>query len=378
MAGNKGKSLRREVIDQGFLLDTLQSVLESSMNGIIGFNPISVNKQIVDLQPVVINGRAAEIIGMSKEEILNSTLLTFNPGNKDAGIFDKYVEVIRSGTPFRFVQEYVADGIQGWFDISAVPNGEGLVVTFTDVSDAVHRQRTLEEKQEELERVNKELEQFVYIASHDLQEPLRKVRSFGDRLSQMIAGHENERARDYVRRMQNAAGRMQRLIEDLLKFSRVSRKERIEFQQVKMNDVLREVLDNMSDTIKRTEAEIHIPDLPEIRANRTQMIQLMQNLISNGIKYAKPGERAVVVLTYKDEMKYHLFEVKDEGIGFDQAYADKIFKIFERLHGRHVYEGTGIGLAICERIVENHHGSIRAESQPEEGAKFTVSIPKKL
>jgi two-component system sensor kinase FixL len=235
----------------------------------------------------------------------------------------------------------------------------------------------------ELERSNRELQDFAYVSSHDLQEPLRKIRAFGDRLYAKEADKLSEKGEDYLKRMVNAAERMQRLISDLLQFSRVSTHAK-PFEDVDLNEVIKGVLEDLEYAIEESNAEIIIGDLPIIEAEPVQMRQLFQNLIGNAIKFRKEGVKPVVEVEAKilerksyakgvsGEMLAKIM-VKDNGIGFNEEYKDKIFQIFQRLEGRK-YEGSGIGLAICKRIATRHGGDIDAVSLPEQGATFIVTL----
>jgi PAS domain S-box-containing protein len=232
----------------------------------------------------------------------------------------------------------------------------------------------------ELARSNRELEQFAYVASHDLQEPLRKVQVFGERLKAKQAHAFDEQGLDYLERMQDAARRMQRMINDLLTFSRVA--TRVEpFVPVDLCRVAREAVSDLEIQIERTGGRIVIGDLPTLEADPSQMRQLLENLIGNGLKFHRQGVAPVVEITSKriegPEGELCQVLVKDNGIGFDEKYLDRIFKPFQRLHGRGKYPGTGIGLAICRRIAERHGGDITAHSAPGAGATFIVTLPVK-
>jgi PAS domain S-box-containing protein len=227
----------------------------------------------------------------------------------------------------------------------------------------------------QLQRSNRELEDFARVASHDLQEPLRKVQAFGDRLTAKCHDTLGEQGRDYLARMQHAAERMAILIQDLLAFSRVTTKAR-PFDDVDLNEVTHQVLSDLEARVEQTGAQIEVSHLPKLQSDPTQMRQLMQNLIGNAIKFAKKGEPPrIKVSGHANGSDVCQIMVQDHGIGFDEKYLDRIFTVFQRLHGRNEYEGTGIGLAVCRKIVDRHGGRITAKSAPGEGATFMVTLP---
>jgi light-regulated signal transduction histidine kinase (bacteriophytochrome) len=247
------------------------------------------------------------------------------------------------------------------------------------------RTHELEKSNQQLSASNRELQDFASVASHDLQEPLRKIQAFGDRLKSRFADNLPDDAKDYLERMRSAAGRMQVLIDDLLMFSRVTSKAQ-PFRQVDLNQIIGDVLIDLETRLAQTSGRVEMGKLPTIDADPLQMRQLFQNLISNGLKFRKADTPPVVTITATDELQpsdddptpagsYCTIQVKDNGIGFEQKYADRIFTIFQRLHGRNAYEGTGIGLAICRKIVERHHGTIEAQSEPDQGALFSIRLP---
>ncbi len=244
---------------------------------------------------------------------------------------------------------------------------------------------SLEQKNIALERSNKELTSFSYVASHDLQEPLRKIKTF----SNLILEKEknlSEEGKDCFGRIIISAGRMQTLIEDLLSFSRTQLFENT-LKPVDLNNVLNEIRILHSETIKEGRLVFNISNLPVINAIAFQIQQLFENIISNSIKYSKPGQNTEIIITCQlvngeqlsfsnDKIKkYYKISISDNGIGFDQKYADKIFEIFQRLHGKNEYSGTGIGLSICKKIVENHKGFIIAQSKLNIGSTFDIFLP---
>ncbi|MBR8834528.1 MAG: GAF domain-containing protein [Stigonema ocellatum SAG 48.90 = DSM 106950] len=234
-------------------------------------------------------------------------------------------------------------------------------------------------QRQELARSNEELQQFAFIASHDLQEPLRKIKTFSDRLKVSYSDLLTEQARDYLERMQNAVRRMQALIEDLLTLSRVTTKAQ-PFVSVNLSQVTQEVLSDLELLIQQTRGSVEVGDLSTIQADPLQMHQLLQNLIGNALKFHRQEEPPMVkiysqTLRGEDGTELCRIIVEDNGIGFDEKYVERIFNVFQRLHGRSEYDGTGIGLAICRKITERHQGSITARSQPGHGATFIVTLP---
>jgi signal transduction histidine kinase len=258
-----------------------------------------------------------------------------------------------------------------------------------DLTEQKANEAQLEQFTAELQRSNQDLEQFAYVASHDLQEPLRKIRAFGDRLASKYQTILEEQGSDYVKRMQSAAARMQILIEELLSFSRVSRPG-ILLENLDVNAIVAEIREDLETQIRREMATLVIGNLPNVRGERSQIKRLLQNLISNAVKFHKDGKGSRVEIKGSivrggdaqnqfnvplPKLRYAKIEVSDDGIGFDVKYLEKIFTIFQRLHGRTEYEGTGIGLAICRKIVTNHGGFITARSEENKGSVFIVILP---
>lgn len=241
------------------------------------------------------------------------------------------------------------------------------------------------ERTAELARSNAELEQFAYAASHDLQEPLRKIQAFGDRLQAKCKECLDPEGHDYLTRMQGAARRMSGLINDLLTYSRVTTQAQ-PFRSVHLGEVVRDVLSALELTVEQSRAQVLVGDLPTVEADATQMHQLLQNLVSNALKFQRPGVPPVVQITGRvlpvadpeaPETLRDMAEitVEDSGIGFDPKFAERIFGVFQRLHSREEYAGSGIGLALCRKIASRHGGSIEAEGVPGQGARFTVRLP---
>jgi signal transduction histidine kinase len=232
----------------------------------------------------------------------------------------------------------------------------------------------LERRADELARSNEELDQFASIASHDLQEPLRKVRTFAGQLAATEGGNLSAKGRDYLDRVNASAERMQKLVEDLLKLSRVATQGH-PFSPVDLGEITRGVLVDLDAQIEDSNAIVRVGDLPVVRADAPQIRQLMQNLISNALKFHRDGVPAEVSVDAVLAGDVVQLSVRDNGIGFDPRYSQRIFRIFERLHGRNDYPGTGIGLAMCRKIAERHGGKIDVVSKPGHGSTFTVTLP---
>ncbi len=249
-----------------------------------------------------------------------------------------------------------------------------LARAFDSMAEALQeRDRELEAQTEELERSNEELEQFAYIASHDLQEPLRMISSYTQLLAKRYKDQLDNDANEFINYAVDGANRMQVLINDLLSYSRVGTKGE-DFSHVDLNSVLEAVKANLKGVIEETGAVIKYSKLPTVMADNSQMIQLFQNLIGNAVKFRREGVTPEIEITSKKEGNLFRFVVKDNGIGIDKKYLDRIFVIFQRLHTKEEFPGTGIGLAICKKIVERHGGEISVESAEGKGSDFTFTL----
>jgi len=362
----------------------INSIIQGAVDGII---TIGMRGMIE-----MVNPAAAKQFGYEAEELLGKSINMLMP-EPDRSLHDSYMHnyhvtgkrrIIGIG---REVTGMRKDGsiFPFYLSISEVQLADRKV--YTGFVHDITKQKLTEERLRrytaELERSNRELQDFAYVSSHDLQEPLRKIQAFGDRLLSKEYDNLSEQGKDYVNRMLNAASRMQNLINDLLGFSRVTAKSK-PFVKVKLDEVLTEVVSDLEVTIEQTSTQIIRSPLPEIEAEPTQMRQLFQNLLSNAIKFRKENESPIINIYAKNlQRKAHLtatpgdevteIYVEDNGIGFDERYLDRIFNVFQRLEGQK-YEGSGIGLAVCRKIAIRHGGDITAQSRPGIGTRFIVTL----
>jgi light-regulated signal transduction histidine kinase (bacteriophytochrome) len=264
-----------------------------------------------------------------------------------------------------------------------------IIGTTRDITQLRTYEKSLEATVRELNRSNRDLEEFAYVASHDLQEPLRKLSTFSERLVAKAGGQLGDEGVRYTERILAATDNMRILIDNLLEFSRAARPH-IPFERVDLNIILKQTISDLEISIEQSEAVVEYQLMPTIDAINSQMQQLFTNLIGNAIKFRKPSRPPRIEIRseplsvhQKDDLgllldaEYHRIEVRDNGIGFEQEYSQKIFQIFQRLHGKVEYPGSGVGLAICKKIVENHRGIIFAEGHVGEGAVFTIILPEK-
>lgn len=268
------------------------------------------------------------------------------------------------------------------------PNGDKILIGATrDITEEYEKTQIIEERNIELEKTVKELTEFNHVASHDLQEPLRKIQTFISRIEDKELDKLSDNGKAYFERIKSAASRMRILIDDLLQYSRTSRSKN-DFEKVNLNEVIENTLIELSEPIKEKKASIEIKKLPKIKGVVFQLNQLFTNLISNSLKYSKEDLSPTIEINSKkvssktdskipenDTRKFYRITFTDNGIGFEQEHAEKIFNLFQRLHGKTDYPGTGVGLAICKKIVDNHKGYIFAESTPGKGATFLLYLP---
>jgi PAS domain S-box-containing protein len=326
----------------------------------------------------VVNASFQRVLGYAEEEILGKPFLSFvHPDDRDKTT-QIIAEKLQRGEPvLSFENRYRhKDGSIVWLEWTSQPLA-AKGITFAIARDITERKRGEEGLQRalaDLERSNKELEQFAYAASHDLQEPLRMVASYTQLLAERYQDRLDDKAKKYIDYAVDGAVRMQRLINDLLTYSRIGTRGR-PLEPTDSHSALGEAIKNLAVAIEENRAIITHDDLPAVRADASQLVQVFQNLISNSIKF-RGKDIPRIHVSAKDQGRDWVFSIRDNGVGIDPQYADKVFLIFQRLHTREEYPGTGIGLAVCNRIVERHGGKIWFESEPGKGSTFFFAIPK--
>jgi signal transduction histidine kinase len=366
----------------------LDAIINTSQSGIFLFKPVYNDaNEVYDFIFSKANPALASYVGKQASDLVGDLGSVWFPSYKTNGLFEKYKETFVDGTTNRFEFHYYGDEIDVWLDILSTKLGDEVLVTFTDYTPTKRLQLELEDSVSELRRSNADLEEFAYVASHDLQEPLRKIQYYADRLNAVFG--EQEDASKLLVRMGDATKRMRSLIEDLLTYSKFSFK-RQPYEVIDMDVLVKEVLNDLEASIATKDAAISVDHLPTIEGERLQLRQLFQNLVGNALKYNRPdvplkisittaivrGADVAEPLSQNDVHKsFYEIKVTDNGVGFEQAYAKRIFKIFQRLHGRSEYPGTGVGLAIVQKVVENHKGYVYAEGVPGNGATFTILLP---
>ncbi len=336
-----------------------------------------------------VNEKFCAISKYSREELIGNTHRIINSHTHAPEFFVNMWKMISIGKVWEGeIRNRAKDGSYYWVHTTIVPflDKAGAPKQFVAVRYEITERKNAEEQlkiyAKKLEISNKELEDFASVAAHDLQEPLRKIQSFSDRLKIKTKEILTGDSLDYVNRIQNSAERMQVLINDLLTYSRVTTKAS-PFSLVDLNQVLSQVISDLEVRIEKTSGQVVFDTLPSIEADPTQMYQLFQNIINNGLKFSQPGMSPVVKIeseilcesSLAKKRKACLISISDNGIGFDEKYLDRIFTIFQRLHGRHEFEGTGIGLAVCRKIVDRHGGSLTARSSLGHGSTFLISLP---
>ncbi|AQG80355.1 sensor histidine kinase [Spirosoma montaniterrae] len=372
----------------------LNGVLNTSPNAIVVFETVrNERNQAVDFRVALANPMFETLTGRDSAYFLNLSINEIYPIGPNR--LQRLRDLLETGHLIHFDEFMPA--ISRWLDITLTRLNDGFVATIQDVTTEKQVRQQLEATVHELHRSNQNLEQFAYVASHDLQEPLRKIVSFGDVLNDQFADSMSESAADLIRRMQRSAGRMRSLVQDLLTYARLSG-HADSFGLIDLNSLVVSVIDDLEFTIHDRRAIIEVETLPAVWGDAALLRQLIQNLLSNALKFHPPKRDASTVVprvvvrgcvAAEDALpaelantdasqagrRYAMIEVEDNGIGFDEKYLDRIFTIFQQLHGRMDYGGTGMGLAICKKVIDIHKGHISATSKMGSGATFVLYLP---
>lgn len=377
-------AVARDITDRKKAEDELKNS-EHFLNSIIENIPnMLFVKDAKDLRFVRINKAGEDLLGYSKADLMGKNDYDFFP-KKDADFFStKDKEVLESGKLLEIEEEPIHTKYKGEriletkktpiFDSNGHPRY--LLGISNDITDLKKLLAELKQKSDELTNTNKELEQFVYVASHDLQEPLRTISNFVGLLEKKYSGVTDAATVQYLQFIVDAAKRMQNLIKDLLDLSRIGRN--IIYTAVDCNEVFNEVIANMEASIRECSANITSAKLPVLKGNANELKQLFQNLISNAIKFRKKDVIPEINITVEDKTTEYLFAIKDNGIGIEEQSFKKLFVIFQRLNTATEYPGTGIGLATCKKIIDLHHGKLWVESKFGEGSTFYFTLPKEI
>ncbi len=375
--------LRRRQTVESFL----ESVLNTSRNGIVTYEAIREDNQIVDFRIIFANESFQKQIGVESTDLVGKTLLEVFPSAMESKRMENYRRVSQTGKKDEFEVSYQIGNNLRWYSVMLAKLEDGFTATFYDITALKSYHEELQRKVHLLEHANSELEQFAYVASHDLQEPLRKIKTFTSIILDRFNEPAESIAKSYMVKVISSADRMSTLIRDLLNMTDISHQHK-SFVKTDLNVILKEVLNDFELIIQEKKATIKNDLLPVVEAIPLQMSQLLYNLINNALKFSRENTPPEVSITFSrltgrevnfhnldEEISYYEIVIRDNGIGFNPEYAEKIFIIFQRLNSRQAYSGSGIGLALCRKIVQKHGGKIYVRSKENEGASFHIILP---
>lgn len=358
-------------------VETLIAAVESSRS------PLILTDYLRDDNPIIYSNQAfLELTGYDMDDVIGHNCRFLQGEDTDQDTIAELRDAVKYSKSVRVtLKNYKKDGTPFWNDLlmSPITDASGKTTHFLgmqlDITERIETQNSLRAKTAELEASNKELEQFTYATSHDLQEPLRMISSYLQLITKRYGDKLDNDGHTFLGYATEGAERMQTLIYDLLSLSKITT-TKDSFKQIAMEQVVERALFNLKLVIEESHADIRIETLPEVRVDVVQMTQLFQNLISNAIKYRQPDVRPIVTISAQEQRDRYVFSVSDNGIGIPKKQFKRIFFVFQRLHTHAEYEGTGIGLAICGKIVDRHGGTIWVESEEGKGSTFKFSLPK--
>lgn len=374
---------RKERWLEGFL----SSVLNTSQAGIVSYRAVREKGRIAGFSVAFLNEAVAPLAGLHDAQS-EETKKAMEQFVWEANLFQHFVTVTETGNKMELETQYGSSGQQRWLQLLLARRDDGVTLSVHDISTIKQYQEDLKTSISQLERSNAELEQYAYAASHDLQEPLRKISTFGHLMHDTQWDKLDDKGKNYLDKILHSASRMTTLIRDLLNFSSLNKKT--EFEVVNLQEIMDNVLQDLELAIAQKDARVHTDPLPVIEAIPLQMHQLFYNLCNNAVKFSSPNRRPEIRITcgkatpaelakfgLPANSSYLRLMVADNGIGFDKCHAQQIFGLFKRLNNKELYNGSGIGLALCKRVMENHQGLIFAESDEGYGARFYLLLPEK-
>jgi signal transduction histidine kinase len=346
--------------------------------------PVFENGKIVDFTYKLTNEAFSAYANTTPEALKGKRVGHVFPGYFQTTGFSNVVKTFVTGNSDTWEIHYNSDGLDLYNQMSATKLNDEVIVHFTDFTKLKYLQLELMKNISELERSNQHLEEFANAASHDLKEPIRKIHLYITMLKQQLNVQLKEKELKTFEKIERATERMRLLVDDLLSYSYVSPVPHKKME-INLNEELKHVIEDLEHEIENRRAKVIIEGLPVVNGYKRQLMQMFQNLISNALKYSKADvQPEIVIAEVRNEQEnrkengdgqYHVIKIKDNGIGFDEQYAEKIFHMFTRLHGNTEYSGTGIGLSIVKKVAENHNGFVKAESEPGKGSAFFVYLP---
>jgi PAS domain S-box-containing protein len=374
---------RKSLWLEGFL----ESILDTTQNGIVYYKAVREKGKITDFKVEYANRAIQTLLGVDPAKVIGKKLTQLDSYVRKTDIYTKYTEVVETGEPAQFEHLYLNKGQEKWLSISITKMDDGITVAFHNISNIKRYEEDLKNNIAALEQSNTELEEYAYAASHDLQEPLRKIRTFGSFLHDTQYDRLDERGKEQLQKILQSTERMSLLIKDLLSFS--SLKDKDEFVETDLNRIFENVLQDLEIMIAQKQAIVTHDPLPEIEAIPVQINQLFYNLVNNALKFAKKEIQLHLDVSCKqvdsNDIKdvpglkpattYYEIIFSDNGIGFNQEYAMQIFGMFKRLNDKSSYAGSGIGLSLCKKVVVNHGGVIMANGKEGVGAQFYIYLP---
>lgn len=357
--------IRKNARELETINNQITGILESVPNGFF-----SINEQWII---TYWNKEAERLLGRPRDAVLGQNIWDLFPEATNLKFYDYYHRAMLKRKAYRFQEFYIP--VDAWLEVNVYPTQDGISVFFRDVTYVKKSNIERKRRIKELAASNAELEQFAYIASHDLQEPLRMVTSFLTQIEKKYNDKLDDKGRQYIHFAVDGAKRMRKIILDLLEYSRIG-KEDSEIEDIVVNDLIDDIALLNATLFKEEKITLNVAKLPVIKGRKTMIQQVFQNLIINAVRYKKAEQRPVIGIDCEEIEGFWKFSVTDNGIGIDNAFSEKIFILFQRLHNKEEFSGTGMGLAICKKIVENHGGKIWLESSDGDGSSFYFTIKK--